>query len=211
MLPFDEDRTPLTLDNVRSWAYAKFPGAFNVLPKVDEAIFLQVDDFTFARFIKRCLGRSKHKRLLVVGAHAPGEVAEDALVVRCALFQHTRDVNLTCTRINELFSPGDNELHTVKSTGHIEFHEPFSSVGDDNGNPQVIIRVGAIIRYYFLHAGHLSELRRHLRYPRFFTKGFEEGCRWIENSGERPVAIGLERDIIMDDRRVDLGIFEIVR
>lgn len=80
MLPFDEDRTPLTLDNVRSWAHAKFPGAFNVLPKLDEATFLQVDDFTFARFIKRCLGRSEHKRLLVVGAQAPDEVAEDALV-----------------------------------------------------------------------------------------------------------------------------------
>jgi hypothetical protein len=80
MPSFDEDKTPLTLDNVQAWARVKFPSAFSVLPKVDQATFVSVDDFKFDRSISRSLGRSEHKKLLVVGAHAPGPEAEDVLV-----------------------------------------------------------------------------------------------------------------------------------
>jgi hypothetical protein len=93
MPPFGEDKTPLTLDNVRAWARSKFPNAFSALPKVEKATFLQVDDFTFERPISRSpgrsLGRLEHKKLLVVGAHSPGAVAEDALVCAHVHADHT--------------------------------------------------------------------------------------------------------------------------
>jgi hypothetical protein len=92
---------------------------------------------------------------------------------------------LICSRIEELAND-DNELHTVKSTGHIAFHAPFSGVGDDSGNAKAIKRVEAIIVYYFLAANHVKELVRYKKFANLFTKGFEEGCRWIENGGERP-------------------------
>lgn len=83
---------------------------------------------------------------------------------------------LTLFRIEEQ-PEGEFELHTIKSTGHIAFHLPFSGVGDDSGNAKAIKRVEAIIPYYFLAAGHFKELIRHKGFAKLFTKGFEEGCR----------------------------------
>jgi hypothetical protein len=91
------------------------------------------------------------------------------------------------------------ELHTVKSTGHIEFHAPFSGVRDDSGNAQAIKRVEVVISYYFLAAGHLKELRRYPKFTRLFTKGFEKGCLWIENRSERPGATRSTQAITDED------------
>jgi len=88
MSSFDEERSPLTLANIVGWARQKFPDAFGPLPKVDKVEFRDVDDFFFDRPIQRSLGRSEHKKLLVVGAHAPGDTVEDAPV--CAHI-HTDD------------------------------------------------------------------------------------------------------------------------
>jgi hypothetical protein len=107
MPPFDKDKTPLTLDDVRAWARIKFPNALSALPKVEKATFLQVDDFTFERPISRSLGRSEHRKLLVVGAHSPGAVAEDALV--CA-HAHADD-----TAISYFWSVGLYSLMQVAS------------------------------------------------------------------------------------------------
>lgn len=80
MSTFDEDKTPLTLDHIRTWARHKFPSAFGALPKADKATFLDFDDFRFDRPVSRSLGLSEHKKLLVVGAHSPGVEVEDELV-----------------------------------------------------------------------------------------------------------------------------------
>jgi hypothetical protein len=78
MRAFDEAKTPLTLDNVQRWARDRFPDAFAALPSLDTLSFIDVDDVRFDRAIYRSLGRSVHKKLLIVGAYAPSTKVEDA-------------------------------------------------------------------------------------------------------------------------------------
>lgn len=87
----------------------------------------------------------------------------------------------------------------MKSNAHISSHAPFLDVGDDSGNFKSIKRVEAIISYYLLAAGHLKELFRHKNFDRLFTKGFEEGCHWIANGGQRLSAAVSSRASIGND------------
>jgi hypothetical protein len=182
MSAFDEAKSPLTLDNVHSWARDKFPGAFVSLPPLDLLTFVDIDTLKFSRIIRRSLHRSTHKKLLIVGAYAPGHVIEDAEI--CAHI-HADEGTVSFFRIDEL-DDGDHEVHSLRGTSTIAFHAPFSDVGDDSENSKAISRVEALISYYFLAAGHLEELIRHNNFANLFTRGFEHACRWIENGGERP-------------------------
>jgi hypothetical protein len=177
---FDEAKTPLTLDNIQRWARDRFPDAFAALPSLESLSFIDVDDVRFERAIYRSLGRSAPKKLLIVGAYAPGTKVEDAEI--CAHI-HAGDGLVDFFRVNE-YGDGDFELQTVKTNGAIAFHPPFSDVGDDTGNGKAITRVEAVISYYFLAAGYLQEVVRYQKYASLFAKAFEQACRWIENGGE---------------------------
>lgn len=80
MVPFNENKIPLTYINVVVWARSRFPHAFDTLPSFRKMTFEDSYDIKYDRPIRRSLGRSKHKKLLVVGSHVPRNEVEDALV-----------------------------------------------------------------------------------------------------------------------------------
>ncbi|KAF2029695.1 hypothetical protein EK21DRAFT_89629 [Setomelanomma holmii] len=174
MASFDKAKSLLTRVNVQAWAPLIFCEAFYSLPPLETVIFVDVDDTTFDRTVRRSLGRSVHKKLLVVGAYSPGSDVEDVEV--CAHI-HDGEHEVTLYRIEE---PDDKTLalRPVTSTGHVALYPPFTDVGDDFG------RVFAIFRYYFLAAGYINELVMHKNAPRIFTRKFDEACRWVANGGE---------------------------
>tara|TARA_R110002003_G_scaffold58_18_gene5241 strand:+ start:20971 stop:21720 length:750 start_codon:yes stop_codon:yes gene_type:complete len=183
MPSFDEAKSPLTLANIQAWAHSEFPDAFDALPRLDKVAFIDVDVTTFDRTVRRSLGRSLHKKLLIVGLYSPGADIEGSVV--CAHI-HAGEDEVSFYRVHELedetleLDDETLELRPVTSPGHIAFHPPFSEVGNDIG------RVLAVVRFYFLAANYLKELIRHKKAPKSFTKMFEEACRWILNGGERP-------------------------
>ncbi|KAH7069219.1 hypothetical protein BKA63DRAFT_450992 [Paraphoma chrysanthemicola] len=179
MASFDEGKSPLTLLSIQAWARFKFHDDFEALPSLERVAFIDVDDMVFDRTIRRSLGRSEHKKLLLVGAHSPQSEVQDIEV--CAHI-HADDDEITLYYVEEL-EDETNKLIPVASFGHVAFHPPFSEVGDDVG------RVLAVIRFYFLAAGYLKELPRHNKAPKMFTKKFEQACRWIANGGEQPPAL----------------------
>jgi hypothetical protein len=122
MPSFDEAKSPLTLANIQAWAYSKFPDAFDALPLLEKLAFNDVDYTTFDRTVRRSLGRSMHKKLLIVGAYSPGTDIEDVEV--CAHI-HAGEDEVTFYRIHEL-EDETLELRPVTSPGHIAFHPPFS-------------------------------------------------------------------------------------
>lgn len=97
MADFDERKTPLTLDNIRVWADAKFPRAFRALPGVAKVSFLEFDDAKFEsdRSIERSIKRSEHKKLLMIGKYAPE--SEDEEEFACAIV-HANDYNVSYYR-----------------------------------------------------------------------------------------------------------------
>lgn len=183
MADFNESKTPLTLDNVQTWARTEFNDAFRALPRASRVKFIDIEDLSFSRAIQRSLGRSTHKKLLIIGGYAPGEEVEDSRVVAHV---HEDSTEISFYRIDEDVINGKPELQPVRATSNVAFFAPFNKVGDDNGNSKAIHRVSAVILYYFLAADHLKELVRHFNDSRWFPKNFREACAWIENGGERP-------------------------
>jgi hypothetical protein len=183
MADFNESKTPLTLENVQSWARAEFNDAFRALPRASRVKFIDIEDLSFSRAIQRSLGRSTHKKLLIIGGYAPGEEVEDSRVVAHV---HEDSTEISFYRIDEHVAQGKPELQPVRATSNVAFFAPFNKVGDDNGNSQSIHRVSAVILYYFLAADYLKELVRNFNNSRWFPKSFREACAWIENGGERP-------------------------
>ena len=183
-MPFDEAKFPQTLANIHAWAREKSPDALNSLPSLNRLTFVDIDTLKFSRVIRHSLSRCTHKQLLIVGAYAPGQAIEDAEV---GAHIHADEGTVSFFRIEELKSV-DYEVQSVKSTGAIAFHAPFSNVSHDGEDKKAVNRMEALISWYFLAAGHLEELIRHQKYPYLFTKGFEHACRWIENGGVRPNA-----------------------
>jgi hypothetical protein len=183
MADFNESKTPLTLENVQSWARAEFNDAFRALPRASRVKFIDIEDLSFSRAIQRSLGRSTHKKLLIIGGYAPGEEVEDSRVVAHV---HEDSTEISFYRIDEHVAHGKPELQPVRATSNVAFFAPFNKVGDDNGNSQSIHRVSAVILYYFLAADYLKELVRNFNNSRWFPKSFREACAWIENGGERP-------------------------
>ncbi|KAH7088689.1 hypothetical protein FB567DRAFT_578516 [Paraphoma chrysanthemicola] len=179
MASFDEAKSPLTFLSIRAWARFKFHNDFDTLPPLQKIAFIDVDDMVFDRTVRRSLGRSEHKKLLLVGAHSPESDLEDNEV--CAHI-HADDDEVTLYYVEQL-EEETYKLIPVASFGHVAFHPPFSEVGDD------VERILAVIRFYFLAAGYLKELPRHKKAPKMFTKKFEQACRWIANGGEQPPAL----------------------
>lgn len=189
MADCNEARLPLTIDSVQKWARASFPGPFRALPRTPRLTWIEFDESSFAisRAIWRSLGRSSHKQLLAIGAYAPGpDLDDDEPNDRVAAHVHEDEAEVSFYRIVE--TPYGDELQSVKSTSTVAFSAPFCNVGDDTGGSEAIHRVSALIRYYFLAAGHVKELLRSKLDPTMFTRNFKDACSWIENGGERPVA-----------------------
>jgi hypothetical protein len=186
MADFNEFKSPLTLDNVQAWARADFHDAFRALPRASRVKFIDIEDLSFNRAIQRSLGRSTHKKLLIIGGYAPGEEVEDSRVVAHV---HEDSTEISFYRIDEDVAEGKPELQPVRATSNVAFYAPFNKVGDDNGSSKAIHRVSAVILYYFLAAEYLKELVRHYNDARWFTKNFREACAWIENGGERPAPV----------------------
>ncbi len=180
---FNEQKTPLTLANVQAWARHEFPDAFRALPRASKVSYMDIDDTHFNRVIQRSLGRSTHKKLLVIGDYAPGDVVEDSKVVAHV---HEHDTEIAFYRLSEEIVDGKPELHPVRATSNVAFHAPFSKVGDDTGGSKAIHRVSAVILYYFLASELVNELVRHKNDSRWFPKNFREACDWIGNDGDGP-------------------------
>ncbi|KAJ4410750.1 hypothetical protein N0V91_001678 [Didymella pomorum] len=183
MADFNEQKTPLTLANVQTWARFEFPEAFKALPRASRVSYIDIDDTSFNRVIQRSLGRSTHKKLLVIGDYAPGDDVEDSKVVAHV---HEHDTEITFYRLSEDTVDGKPELHPVRATSNVAFYSPFSKVGDDTGGSKAIHRVSAVILYYFLASEIVNELVRHKNDSRWFAKNFREACDWIGNDGDRP-------------------------
>ncbi|KAJ4331608.1 hypothetical protein N0V87_009006 [Didymella glomerata] len=183
MADFNEQKTPLTLANVQAWARFEFPEAFKALPRASRVSYIDIDDTSFNRVIQRSLGRSTHKKLLVIGDYAPGDDVEDSKVVAHV---HEHDTEITFYRLSEETVDGKPELHPVRATSNVAFYSPFSKVGDDTGGSKAIHRVSAVILYYFLASELVNELVRHKNDSRWFAKNFREACDWIGNDGDRP-------------------------
>lgn len=183
-MDFNEVRTPLTAPNVQAWARANFPVSFRALPRAARLQWIEFDEsFTISRAIWRSLGRSTHKQLLVIGGYAPGDVEDP--IDRVTAHVHADEAEVSFYRITEN-ADGSNELHIVNSTSTVAFGSPFSELGDDTGGSKAIHRVSALILYYFLAAGHVTELVRTRSDPTMFTRSFRDACSWVENEGSRP-------------------------
>ncbi|UPX18653.1 uncharacterized protein EKO05_0008945 [Ascochyta rabiei] len=183
MADFNEQKTPLTLANIQAWARVEFSDAFNALPRASRVSYIDIDDTSFNRVIQRSLGRSTHKKLLVIGDYAPGDHVEDSKVVAHV---HEHDTEITFYRLSEVTVEGKPELHPVRATSNVAFYSPFSKVGDDTGGSKAIHRVSAVILYYFVASELVHELVRHKNDSRWFAKNFREACDWIGNDGDRP-------------------------
>lgn len=183
MADFNEQKTPLTLANIQSWARYEFPEAYKALPRASRVSYIDIDDTSFNRVIQRSLGRSTHKKLLVIGDYAPGDDVEDSKVVAHV---HEHDTEITFYRLSEETIEGKPELLPVRATSNVAFYSPFSKVGDDTGGSKAIHRVSAVILYYFLASELVTELVRHKNDSRWFAKNFREACDWIGNDGDRP-------------------------
>ncbi|OAL43304.1 hypothetical protein IQ07DRAFT_593108 [Pyrenochaeta sp. DS3sAY3a] len=181
---FNEARSPLTAANVQAWASDHFPDPLQALPRPSRVKWIQFDDdsFTVTRAVWRGIGRSAHNHLLVIGGYAPGPEPEvEEPTERVAAHVHADEADVSFFRIT-----ANNELLPVKSTSTVAFHAPFCDVGDDAGNSKAIHRVSALILYYFLAAGHVTELQRTRADPSMFTRTFRDACYWVANNGERP-------------------------
>ena len=190
MAECNEARLPLTNESVQKWARANFPGPFRALPRTPRLTWIEFDESSFAlsRAIWRSLGRSSHKQLLDIGAYAPGpDLNEEEPTDRVAAHVHEDEAEVSFYRIVE--TPYGDELQSVKSTSTVAFSAPFCNVGGS----EAIHRVSALIRYYFLAAGHVKELLRSKLDPTMFTRNFKDACSWIENGGERPIAMPSRR------------------
>lgn len=185
MADFNEQKTPLTLANIQAWARHEFPDAYKALPRASRVSYIDIDDTSFSRVIQRSLGRSTHKKLLVIGDYAPGDDVEDSKVVAHV---HEHDTEITFYRLSEETAEGKPELLPVRATSNVAFYSPFSKVGDDTGGSKAIHRVSAVILYYFLASELVTELVRHKNDSRWFAKNFREACDWIGNDGDRPSA-----------------------
>ncbi|KAF1918889.1 hypothetical protein BDU57DRAFT_567532 [Ampelomyces quisqualis] len=188
MPEFNEARSPLSNDNVQSWARANFTAPFRALPRYARLNWTGFGEFTMSRPIWRSLGRSTHKQLLIIGGYAPGPDIEEEPTDRVVAHVHADEAEVSFYRIAEV-EDGDNlfELQPVSSTATVAFHAPFCHVGDDTGGSKAIHRVSALILYYFLAAGHVKELVRSKSDPTMFTRNFRDACLWILNGGERPL------------------------
>jgi hypothetical protein len=188
MPDFNEARSPLTSDNVQSWARTNFSAPFRALPRHARLNWTGFEEFTMSRPVWRSLGRSSHKQLLIIGGYAPGPDIEEEPTDRVVAHVHADEAEVSFYRIAEV-EDGDNlfELQPVNSTATVAFHAPFCHVGDDTGGSKAIHRVSALILYYFLAAGHMKELVRNKSDPTMFTRNFRDACHWIENGGERPL------------------------
>ncbi|CAO2653047.1 Nn.00g024580.m01.CDS01 [Neocucurbitaria sp. VM-36] len=194
MAECNEARLPLTNESVQKWARTNFPGPFRALPRTPRLTWIAFDESSFAlsRAIWRSLGRSSHKQLLDIGAYAPGpDLNDEEPTDRVAAHVHEDEAEVSFYRIVE--TPYGDELQSVKSTSTVAFSAPFCNVGDDTGGSEAIHRVSALIRYYFLAAGHVKELLRSKLDPTMFTRNFKDACSWIENGGERPIAMPSRR------------------
>ncbi|KAF2827011.1 hypothetical protein CC86DRAFT_322847 [Ophiobolus disseminans] len=187
MYDFNEARSPLTNDNVQSWARTNFSTPFRALPRFARLNWTGFDEFTMSRPVWRSLGRSSHKQLLVIGGYAPGPDIEEEPTDRVVAHVHTDEAEVSFYRIAETEDTDILELQPVNSTATVAFHAPFCHVGDDTGGSKAIHRVSALILYYFLAAGHVRELVRNKSDPTMFTRNFKDACAWIENDGERPI------------------------
>ncbi|KAG9193904.1 hypothetical protein G6011_03939 [Alternaria panax] len=188
MTDFNETRSPLTNENVQTWARTNFAAPFRALPRAARLHWIPFDEsFTISRAIWRGLGRSTHKQLLVIGGYAPGPAGDDDEPIdRVTAHVHEDEAEVSFYRITEL-DDGGSELQAVNSTSTVAFHNPFCDVGDDTGGSKAIHRVSALILYYFLAAGHVKELCRTRSDPTMFTRNFRDACLWVHNDGERPL------------------------
>jgi hypothetical protein len=187
MYDFNEARSPLTNDNVQTWARTNFSAPFRALPRHARLNWTGFEEFTMSRPVWRSLGRSSHKQLRVIGGYAPGPEVEEEPTDRVVAHVHTDEAEVSFYRISEVEdTDGGLELQPVNSTATVAFHAPFCHVGDDTGGSKAIHRVSALILYYFLAAGHVKELVRSKSDPTMFTRNFRDACAWIENEGERP-------------------------
>jgi hypothetical protein len=189
MHDFDESRSPLTNDNVQSWARTNFPAPFRALPRFARLNWTDSDKFKTSRPVYRSLGRSTHKQLLIIGGYAPGPEIDEEPTDRVVAHVHSDEAEVSFYRIAEVGESDkfEFELQPVNSTATVAFHAPFCHVGDDTGGSKAIHRVSALILYYFLAAGHVKELVRYRSDPTMFTRNFRDACAWIENEGERPI------------------------
>ncbi|KAF1847647.1 uncharacterized protein K460DRAFT_307065 [Cucurbitaria berberidis CBS 394.84] len=183
----NEAKLPLTNESVQAWARATFPGPFRALPRSARLTWIEFDEssFSISRAIWRSLGRSSHKQLLVIGAYAPGAEIEEP-TDRVVAHVHADEAEVSFYRVAE--TADGEELQSVTSTSAVAFHAPFCDVGDDAGGSEAIHRVSALIRYYFLAAGHVKELLKLKLDPTMFPRNFKDACSWIKNGGERPIA-----------------------
>ncbi|KAL5117456.1 hypothetical protein ACEQ8H_004621 [Pleosporales sp. CAS-2024a] len=183
---FFEARSPLTSDNVQSWARTYFTAPFRALPRFARLNWTGFEEFTMSRPVWRSLGRSTHKQLLVIGGYAPGPDIEEEPTDRVVAHVHSDEAEVSFFRIAQVDDSNLFELQPVNSTATVAFHAPFCHVGDDTGGSKAIHRVSALILYYFLAAGHVKELVRNKSDPTMFTRNFRDACLWVENGGDRP-------------------------
>jgi hypothetical protein len=184
---FNEAKSPLTSDNVQTWARAHFSGPFRALPRPAKLKWMEIDDFRKSRPVFRSLGRSSHKQLLVIGGYAPGPDIEEEPTDQVVAHVHTDEAEVSFYRIAEAAEDNELELQPVNSTATVAFHTPFCDVGEDTGGSKAIHRVSALILFYFLAAGHVKELVRNKSDPTMFTRNFRDACAWVENEGNRPI------------------------
>lgn len=186
MADFNEARSPLNLPNVQAWGKTNFSISYAAVPRPAKLKWHHLDEFQTGRPIWRSLGRSAHKRLLVIGGYAPGpDIEEDGETVLAHVHSDEAEVSFFRTAETE---DGEQELQACNSTSTVAFHAPFCDVGSDTGGSKAIHRVSALILYYFLAAGHVKELVRNKSDPTMFTRNFKDACAWIKSGGERPQA-----------------------
>lgn len=195
MATLHDTKTPLTADNVSTWARANFPDSYEKLCKAPDSKWLEFDvknskSIGPDRAVYRHLKRTEHNRLLIVGRYAPGPASEEPSDKsdRVAAHVHADPAEVRFFRIGKAEN-GSRLLEDVNSTSAVDFESPFCDVGDGQGDHRAGHRVTALIEWYFLDAGHVKELARSDGDPSKFTRNFRQACLWVGNGGKQPMEL----------------------
>lgn len=191
-------KIPLTAKKVRSMARASFADSFDSLcSAVPDLKWLEFDvkdpqSIGNDRAVFRHLTRSEHNRLLVVGWYSPGPASDEKPTERVAAHVHADPAEVRFYRIVQA-KDGPRSLEDVNSTSAVDFDPPFCDVGDDSGDHKAGHRVTALIEWFFLEAGLISELARSEGDPTKFPRNFRHACMWVSNRGINPVELVTRR------------------
>ncbi|KAF2451275.1 hypothetical protein P171DRAFT_492537, partial [Karstenula rhodostoma CBS 690.94] len=162
-----------SLTAVRDWASANFPDAFAALPGIDDVEFVELDDDMMDISPFR-LPTNTPKKLLCIGIWDgfPCDPQD-----RVFAFPHgpnhsqvgyiREDSHVTPKRYRRL---GQAEMKKV------DVEEPLCYIADGTERA-TLTRLGTLVLFYFVAAGHILQFRG----DESFTREFEKACLYIEH------------------------------